>query len=196
MDEIVPGVYHWSAFHEGIRQPVHSYFVAGARALLDPMLLDEGLDWFEGERRPERILLTNRHHYRHSHRFVDAFGCPVLAPEVGLHEFEGGPEVQGFAFGDEVAPGIVAHEVGGICPDESALHLEREKCLACADGVIELGGELSFVPDQLMDDPEKDKAGMRDSYRRLLELDFENLLMAHGAPVVGDGKAALKAFVD
>jgi hypothetical protein len=194
VEEILPGVHHWSAFHEGIRSIVHSYLVVGSRAVLDPMLPDEGLEWFEGERRPERIILTNRHHYRHSDRFVEAFGCPVLGPEVGLHEFEGGPEVQGFAFGDEVARGITAHEVDAICPDESALHLARERALACADGVIRVGGELAFVPEQFMDDPDTVKPGLRDAYRRLLDLDFDNLLMAHGEPVVGGGKAALEGF--
>ena len=77
LEEIAPGVWHWTAFHERIRQDVHSHFLARPRALLDPMLPDEGLDWFEGERRPERILLTNRHHYRHSARFVEAFGFDV-----------------------------------------------------------------------------------------------------------------------
>ena len=79
--EIAPGVWHWTAYHEGIRQQVHSHFLEAPRVLLDPMLPEEGFDPFEGDRRPERILLTNRHHLRHSERFVDAFGCRVLCSE-------------------------------------------------------------------------------------------------------------------
>jgi hypothetical protein len=30
----------------------------------------------------------------------------------------------------------------------------------------------------------------------LLELEFDALLLAHGGPVVGDGKEALRRFVD
>ena len=55
---------------------------------------------------------------------------------------------------------------------------------------------LGFVPDGLMDDPEQTKAGLRDAYRRLLELDFDVLLLAHGDPVVGEAKQALRDFVD
>ena len=66
---------------------------------------------------PQRIVLTNRHHYRDS----DRFGCPVLCHEAGLHEFDGG--VEGFAFGDELAPGVRALEVGVLTPEETALHL-------------------------------------------------------------------------
>ena len=189
-------MWHWTAFHERIRQPVHSHFLAGPRALLDPMLPEEGLDWFEGDRRLERILLTNRHHYRHSARFVEAFGCPVLASEPGLHEFEDGRDVEGFAFGDEVAPGVTALEVGAICPDETALHYAEPGVLSVADGVIELDGELRFVPDSLLgDDPEEDRRGLRAAYGAICETrEFDTLTLAHGDPVVGGAREALGAF--
>jgi hypothetical protein len=196
MEEVLPGVFDWTAFHERIRTIVHSHYVVSAAALVDPMLPEEGLDWFEGERRPERILLTNRHHYRHSDRFAERFGCPVLFHESGLHEFGEGQEVEGFSFGDEVAPGIVAREVAAICPDETALHITGSGALALADGAMrDSGGSLSFVPDRYIgDDPEGVKSGLRASFRRLLKLDFDSLLLAHGAPFAGDGKDALAAF--
>jgi hypothetical protein len=198
MEELLPGIFHWTAFHRGIMLRVHSYYVESARALIDPMLPKERLEPFL-DRPPERILLTNRHHYRHSAAFVEAFGCPVLCHEAGLHEFEGGPDVNGFAFGDEVAPGVVAFEVGAICPEETALYIrETGGLLAFADGVIRRrGGSLAFVPDFLLgDDPEAVKRGLRESFRRLLEHDFDSLLFAHGAPIVGGGKTALREFVD
>jgi hypothetical protein len=196
MEEIAPDVWHWTAYHEGIRQDVHSHFLAAPRALLDPMLPDEGLDWFEGERRPERILLTNRHHYRQSARFVEAFGCPVLCSRPGLHEFGNRQEVEAFSFGDEVAPGVTALEVGAICPDESALHFAGGRLMAVADGVIRRGGELSFVADSLLgDDPEGVKQGLRAAYGELCDgYEFDHLTLAHGAPIVGTGREALRAF--
>jgi hypothetical protein len=197
MQEILPGIWHWSALHEKIGERVHSYFVAQAGALIDPMVPEEGIEWF-AERPPERILLTIRHHYRHSGRFTEAFGCPVFCNETGLHEFAGGPEVQGYAPGDELAPGIRACEVGVICPDETALHITvGEGALACADGVIRHDdGRLGFVPDWLLgDDPEAIKAGLRASFVRLCEQEaFDTLLMAHGEPLVGGAKAALREF--
>jgi hypothetical protein len=197
MDEILPGVFHWTAFHEGIGQEVHSHYAAGARALIDPMLPSEGLDWFEGDRRPEVILLTNRHHYRQSGRFVEAFGCAVLCHQEGLHEFaSGGPDVGGFAPGDEVAPGVVVREVGAICPDEAALHIVDAGALSVADGVI--GGEsgLEFVPDFLLgDDPEEVKRGLCDAYAKLAgECEFHALLMAHGAPIPEGARELLLDF--
>ena len=162
------------------------------------MLPDEGLDWFEADRRPERILLTNRHHYRHSARFVETFGCPVLCSEPGLHEFEGRQDVEGFSFGDEVAPGVTALEVGAICPDESAIYFAGAGVMAVADGVIKVGGELAFVPDYLLgDDPEGVKEGLRAAYGGLCTRhEFETLTLAHGAPVVGGARDALGAFAE
>jgi hypothetical protein len=193
--EIHPGVFWWTAYHERIKQPVSSYYVSGAAALIDPMAPDEEPGWFRERGGVDRIVLTNRHHYRASDELRTEFDCPVLCNEQGLHEFEEGPDVDGFAAGDEVAPGIVAHEMGAICPDDTALYIESGPGLvAFADGLIHYGGEVRFVPDALMDDPEKVKRGVVEYARRLCELDFDGLLFAHGDPMPEGGKAALTAF--
>jgi glyoxylase-like metal-dependent hydrolase (beta-lactamase superfamily II) len=52
---------------------------------------------------------------------------------------------------------------------------------------------LSFVPDHFMDDPERTKEGLRAAYRRLLDLDFDHVLLAHGEPATKDD---LREFVE
>jgi glyoxylase-like metal-dependent hydrolase (beta-lactamase superfamily II) len=111
-----------------------------------------------------------------------------------MHEFSVGQGVEAFRFGDELPGGVIAHEVDAICPDETAMHLPGHNSLACADGVVHYGGKLGFVPEQYMDEPERTKQGLRDAYAQLLELDFDVLLVAHGAPVVGGAKDALREF--
>jgi hypothetical protein len=198
MDEIQPGLLHWTAFHDGIGARVHSAFHVPSATLVDPMEPDAGLDAIERAGSPERIVLTNRHHYRHSDRFREAFGCPVLCHEAGLHEFEGGPHVDGFAWGDALAPGVTALEVGVLCPEESALHIaDGRGALAFADSVVRRrDGALAFVSDYLLgDDPVAIKDGLRASFRRLCdERDFDTLLLAHGDPVATGGRAALREF--
>jgi hypothetical protein len=199
IEEIFPGVLHWTAFRDTIGADVHSYCVPESRVLIDPMEPDEGLDWFEQNLRPERILLTNRHHYRHSGRFVDRFGSRVLCERAGLHEFYGGPAVDPFSFGDEVAPSITGQRVAVLCPEETAFHIDvGAGALSFADAIIRRGdGPLAFVSDYLLgDDAEAVRAGLRDSFRQLLELDFDALLFAHGAPLVGGGKEALREFAE
>jgi hypothetical protein len=198
MQEIAPGLWHWTARHEHIGSNVSSYYLAPERVLLDPMIPAEGIEWFELLGPPEHVLLTNRHHDRHAWQLREAFGCEVHCVRVGLHELEGRGPVEAFEFGDELPGGIVAYEIDAICPDEAALHIPAYGALACADGVVRWrgGDELAFVPDQLMDDPEETKQGLRDAYRRLLELDFDLLLLAHGEPVIGGAKEALLGFLD
>lgn len=203
MDEIFPGLRCWTAIRETIHQPVHSAYAVDARVLVDPMVPPEGFAAFgDGLPAPERIVLTNRHHRRHSARYVERFGCDVVANERGLYDLLDGPvNVKGFAAGDELAPGVVAHEVGVLCPDESAIHFAAGPgALAVADGVIRShdDGELTFVSDSLLgDEPERIRQGLAAAYRRLCdELEFDVLLMAHGAPVTSGGREALRAFAD
>jgi glyoxylase-like metal-dependent hydrolase (beta-lactamase superfamily II) len=196
MEEIRSGLWHWKAMHPKLEIEVSSYYVAGSGTLIDPMLPPEGVEWFREHGGPRRVVLTNRHHYRQSDAFRTELGCPVLCHEAGLHEFEAGPEVEGFRFGDPVAPGIVALEVGAICPEETALHIDLgDGLLSFADGLIN-HGELGFVPDWLLgDDPDGVKRGLQDSLRALLDRDFDGLLFAHGDPLLCGGKRALEQFV-
>jgi hypothetical protein len=199
MREVLPGVYHWVAFHPRIRLPVDSYYLEPARTVLDPMVPREGLEWFQKLRTPTQVVLTNRHHLRDGERYAEAFGCPIRCSETGLHEFASGPDVEGFAFGAELAPGITARQLGVICPDDTVLHtsIGDVGALAFADGLTRpRGGGLSFVPGFLMgDDPAAVRAGLRESLGELLDLEFDNLLFAHGEPLIGGGKNALREFV-
>jgi hypothetical protein len=201
MEEILDGLFHWTAFHPRIRQDVHSHFHAPSGTLFDPMEPAEGVGWFERTGRPPaRIVLSNRHHWRHCDRYVDAFGVPVLCHEAGLHEFGDGRTVEGFAFGDELAPGVVAHEVGVLCPEETAVALDTgEGALLFADSVIRgRHGELGFVSDLLLgDDPQAIRDGLRAVLARLAaDVRFDALLMAHGAPVPTGGRSMLRTFAE
>jgi glyoxylase-like metal-dependent hydrolase (beta-lactamase superfamily II) len=194
MREISPGLWHWTARHGHIGVDVSSYYLEAERVLLDPMIPAEGFGWFEEHGTPEHILLTNRHHDRDSWRLRERFGCTVHCVRNGIHELDGRGPVEAFDFGDELPGGAVAYEVGAICPDETALYIPSHRALACADGVIHYGQRLGFVPEQYMDDPEETKAALRAAYRGLLDLDFDLLLTAHGEPIVGNAKEALRSF--
>ena len=191
MDELAPGLLDYRAFHRGIGMTVHSHYVVDAGVLIDPMEPDGELP---GE--PRLAVLTNRHHLRHA----PDFGCPIRSHEAGLHEFaDSGVHVEGFAWGDELAPGVRALEVGVLCPEESALHVAvRDGFLAFADALVrDDDGSLAFVSDPLLgDDPRAIRGGLLDAFARLLdEEDFDGLLLAHGAPTASGGRAELEAFV-
>lgn len=197
MEEIAPGIRHWSSTHPRWGIVVHSYALPEERVVIDPLADGDVLDQLEQLGPPEHVLLTNRHHYRSSGELAERFGAKVHCAREGLHEFTDGQHVEPFDFGDELPGGIVAHRVGAICPDETALHIPKLDALALADGAVRWEPEspLGFVPDHFMDEPEKTKDGLREAYRRLAaELEFRHLLLAHGDPFIGDGRETLARF--
>lgn len=203
MNEILPGVFHWPAIHPKIHFEVSSYWLEDGGVLIDPLVpSDAGLEWFAARTAPPTaILLSNRHHYRDSARFAERFGCQVWCNRAGLHEFTHGEQVEGFDAGAFLPGGVLACEIDAICPDETALYLPEPRALVIADGIVRGGpqgqvGPLGFVPDGLMDDPEATKRGLLGAFGRLLEqLEFQHVLLAHGGPLIGDGRAQLQDFV-
>jgi hypothetical protein len=189
MREIAPGLRHWTARHPDIGVDVSSYWLPDLGILIDPLAVPEEVSGIE------TIVLTNRLHRRSSLEARERFGATVHVPRAGMHDWEGDP-VEPYEPGDTLADGAVSvHEVGSICPDESALHIPAVSALAVADGVVRYGGELAFVSDSLMDDPEDTKRGLGEAYARLAdELEFENLLVAHGEPLAGNAREQLRDF--
>ncbi len=199
MKEILPGIFHWTQSHPRIKIEVSSYFLKPERVLIDPLIPEEGLEWF-ADAPPENIYLSIRHHYRHCAEFSAGYGCTVWCVEQGLHEFTHGEPIRPFAFGDTLPGNVRAIEIGSICPDEGTLYIEREGgCVVLADGCVRMDdGPLQFVPDSMLgDDPDAVKAGLKAAYRRLIDdFEFKHLLLSHGAPIIENGKAKLFAFID
>ncbi len=199
MQEILPGIFHWTQAHPKIKIEVSSYYLAPERVLIDPLIPSEGLDWF-ADQPPENILLSIRHHYRHCAEFAEIYGCEVWCVEQGMHEFTHGETVRAFEFGDALPGDVQAVEIGSICPDEGALYIEREGgCVVLADGCVRMkDGPLQFVPDSLLgDDADEVKDGLRAAYRRLIDdYAFEHVLLSHGGPIIGEGRTQLGTFVE
>ena len=201
MKEILPGVFHWKTFHEGIQAYVHSYYIAAADppVLIDPRVPAQGIEWFTAHGAPQHIYLTNRHHYRHSGLFAERYGTSVWCHKAGLHEFSHGEKVRGFAHGRELPGGILALKVASLCPEETALYVPLSGgVLSIGDAIVRYRGKLGFVPDEYMgDDPEGVKHGLRKIFlKHMREREFDHLLFAHGAPLVGGAKTALGKFLE
>jgi hypothetical protein len=196
LQELLPGLYHWYATHPNHGGQVSCHFFAGSGTVFDPLLPEQGIEWFE-DHRPQRIVLSTRHHLRDSEPIAERFGCPILSHESGLHEFSDGPSVEGFAFGDRIADDVTALTMDAISPDDTVLRIDvAEGALLFADSLINHGG-IGFVPDRLIgDDPEGVKAKIRERTAELLGQDFDHLLFAHGDPLIGGGRQALQNFLD
>jgi glyoxylase-like metal-dependent hydrolase (beta-lactamase superfamily II) len=192
MRELAPGIWHWTAPHPNIGIEVSSYWIPELRLLLDPLAVPDEIEDVDC------ILLTCRHHVRDSLEAAERFDATVQAPRTGMHDFADDTPIQAYNFGESLVGGeVTAHEVGGLSPDETALHIPSVRALSIADGAIRYGDELAFVPDQYMDDPEQDKADLKRGFGELADqLDFDVLLLAHGTPYPSGGRDALRRFAE
>lgn len=192
MEEIAPGIWHWKAVHPNLSIEVSSYWLPDLKLLLDPIAVPDEVEGVAD------ILLSCRHHTRDSLDAAKRFGATVRAPVTGMHEFGEDTPIEPYEFEEPLLGGAVtAHRVGGLSPDETALHIPPANALCIADGAIRYGDELHFVPDQYMDDPEKDKADLKRGFAELAgRLDFDVLLLAHGEPYPTGGRDALRAFAE
>ena len=81
----------------------------------------------------------------------------------------------------------------GKSPGEVAFHLPRARALIVGDVVVgDPPGELSTYPEKVIDDMEE----LHRSAARLLEYDFDALLLCDGEPIVSGGKQKLREFVE
>jgi hypothetical protein len=53
MQEILAGVFHWTAVHPRIQIEVSSYYVEEPGVLLDALLPPEGAEWFRDRVKPQ-----------------------------------------------------------------------------------------------------------------------------------------------
>ena len=196
MREIAPGIFHWRTFHQPIGAEVSSYYVEPAGIVIDPKVPEGGLDALPG--RPQQVVMTSGLHDRDVREVAEALRIPVRAPREARDRLGDRLAIdQPYRGGEEIAPGVTAIEIGRLCPDEYALHIAvDEGAIAFADAVTRYGDALGFFPDDLLgDDPQAVKNGLRRALGGLLARDFDHLLFAHGEPLVGGGKAALREFV-
>ena len=87
--------------------------------------------------------------------------------------------------------------MGAICPDDTVLRIDAGGgALLFADSLIHYG-EVGFVPDNLIGDgAERVKEQIRARAGELSRGEFEHLLFAHGRPLLGGGREALRAVVE
>jgi glyoxylase-like metal-dependent hydrolase (beta-lactamase superfamily II) len=194
MREIVPDVQMWSVFPPDKDYAFNGYAVAteeGTILIDPPEPADDGwgavdlLEPFAG------VWITNRNHSRAAAAFRERYGATVYAHEADAGKLEAGADQT--VRGDERLPGDVQLiHVPGKSPGEIAFHLPRCRALIVGDVVIGVpAGELSTYPEKVIDDMEE----LHRSAARLLEYDFDALLLCDGEPITTGGKQQLAEFL-
>ncbi|MFN8644513.1 MAG: MBL fold metallo-hydrolase [Candidatus Binatia bacterium] len=195
MREIVSGIWTWSWLSPPHGYNFNGYLLSlpGGNLCVDP-----------AEASPEdvteitrlgvaRILLTNRNHVRDANRIRSRTGArtAIHAADAGYAEGQGAVVDEHLTVGEVVGP---LHVVGvpGKSPGEVAFHWPERRLLIVGDAVIgNPPGRLALLRERVMEDPNQ----LRASVRRLLDLDFETLLVGDGAPLLSGARAELAALV-
>jgi glyoxylase-like metal-dependent hydrolase (beta-lactamase superfamily II) len=196
MREIVSDILTWPWFSEPHGYNFNGHLVRdpGGNICIDPVeptaddmetLVREGVAW---------IVLTNRNHSRAANRVRARSGArTVIHANDADHARNQGTELDdGINLGDTVGP-LEVVDAAGKSPGEVALLWPDRGILIVGDAIIgNPPGRCGLLPERVMDDP----ARLRGRVRKLLDLDFDILLVGDGEPILRDAKARLKELVE
>lgn len=192
LEDVAAGVWRWYVWDDRIDSESDAYAVAadGGTVLIDPLPLRETeLRRLEPVR---AICLTAACHQRSAWRCRRTYGVPVYAP-AGCREMDEKPDVE-YRPGEMLPGGLRAIHTPGPEPAHFAfLRVAEPAVLFCPDLMMRgTDGELAFIPGEYHDDP----TATRDSVRRLLDLPFAVLCLAHGGPLAADPHIALRKLLE
>ena len=194
MKQILSGVSTWSVFSEEKGFHFNGYAVetSTGTVLVDPPLPAEGWDELDALAPFAAVYVTNRNHSRAAEAFAERYGAPLRIHEHDAEDAQASAQAT-VSGGETVGGEVVVVHVPGKSPGEIALHLPGRRALIVGDLVIGVpAGRLSTYPDDKIDDREQ----LVRSAAKLLELDFESLLVCDGAAAITGGKDLLRAFVE
>ena len=195
MREVLPDILTWAWFSEPHGYDFHGTLVLHdeGNLCIDPVEPEEDdLDRLAKER-VARIVITNRNHVRAASRVRQRTGGRVAIHPADADYARG----QGLQIDDPLESGqrvgpfeIVA--VPGKSPGEIALHDPARRLLIVGDALIgNPPGELSLLRDRVLDEPPL----LRQSIRRLLELDFDAVLVGDGVAILEGARERLRELV-
>jgi len=196
-DLVIEGLYHWRIANSAIGGHIsssHAVIVGNESILIDPVRLAD--DALEQLPRPAAILLTARCHQRAAWRYRKQSGAEVWLPDDAT-EADEGPDRR-YSDGDTLPGGLRALRTPGpewphysfFLPANAAA--PTRSVAFCSDLVGEMDGELRLLPPELHEDP----AATRESVRKLADLPFDVLCLAHGRPVTDDARGVLGRLLD
>jgi hypothetical protein len=209
-ERLADGLWRWTARHpewhpgEFGREVASFAVTAGDDVLLiDPLLPPEPqgvLDLVDGLLGPRlAILISVPYHVRSSEeiwrRYRGSTDCAIwghAACAKRLRDRKGFREIQ---LGVPLPSGVSAHAIGRPRRHETPLYIPSRRALVFGDAVAEVDGKLRVWATDTVDDRRARwyRKRFNPTLEPLLELDFDRVLVTHGAPVLSDGRAALRA---
>jgi len=197
MKNLLPGVWEWSWFSEEKQIDFNGHLLAVGehRILVDPPPLSPAdLAFLKQGERVDYIILTNRDHQRDAAQLRQTLECKVLAPELDLKEMSVSID-KAYKDGELLPGGIwVVQVMNQKSPGESALFLQKGKgIMIVGDALIgDPPGSVRLLPADKYADREQAKI----SLKRLLNFNFDALLVGDGTSVLKDAKSAVQTLIE
>ena len=196
MNSLLPGIWEWSWFSEDKKLNFNGHLLAVGehRILVDPPpLTPPDVVFLRQGARIDYIILTNRDHQREAAQLRQTLGCRIMVPELDAKEMDVTVD-KTFKDGELLPGGIwVIHLLNQKSPGESALFLQKGKgILIVGDALIgDPAGAVRLLPAEKYPDREEARLGLR----RLLNFNFETLLVGDGASILTGGKSAVQTLL-
>jgi glyoxylase-like metal-dependent hydrolase (beta-lactamase superfamily II) len=204
VDRIADGLWRWTAFYAEWKHDVGCIYLESddAVCLIDPLVPPEdGGRFLAALDRdvarlgvPVHILVTIFWHTRSARELAERYGAEVWTSSRARAAVERrAGRVRTFRPGDRLPGGVAAHATGRS--GEVVFYLPGQRTLVPGDVILGAdGGGLRLCPPSwLPAGVGHDK--LRSTLQPLLELPVERVLVSHGAPVLEDGAAALRALL-
>ena len=205
MREILPGIFTWGSTYADRPWDLNGYAIRldGCTVLVDPPAPGED-DWpgFDVLKPITKIVLTNRDHVRDAELFQTRYGARLVAGAEEVAQLAPIAIDEAVREGDLIAgalrvihlPGKSAGEIGlYFDPAHHAVSRELGGILLLGDAIIgHPPGALGLIPEPKLDDPSK----LKRSLRKLLDYDFDVLLLCDGQPVLRGGKPKVAEFLN
>lgn len=197
METLFSGIEMWSWYSEEKGMNFNGYLIGQGkeRVVIDPpqMTIDDKQDLsIDGAK---AVILTNRDHIREAKECRLLLNTKVWAPEADAPEMGSVTIDQTYKDGDLLPSGLKAVSIpNGKSAGESALYLNQH------GGIFILGDALVGMPDGtlklLSPDKYTDVKKAKEGLRRLLDYEFEIVLVGDGKPILSGGKKAVEAFLN
>jgi glyoxylase-like metal-dependent hydrolase (beta-lactamase superfamily II) len=205
MREILPGIFTWGSTYTDRPWDLNGYAIKleQCTVLVDPPAPEEH-DWpiFNVIKPITKIVLTNRDHVRDTELFRTRFGARTVAGANEVTQLAPIAVDETVSEGDLIAgalrvvhlPGKSAGEIGlYFSQAQHALSRKMGGILLLGDAIIgNPPGALGLIPEPKLDD----SSMLKRSLRKLLDYDFDVLLLCDGQSVLSGGKLKIVEFLN
>lgn len=149
--------------------------------MIDPLLPPDGS--FDPHDKPVQVLLTQPAHYRGTADFVEQHGATVWVPPHAVWR-----ERRNAVTTDEVPRGVVAIELDGQ-PQQDVFFIREHATLVSGDVLSGTGEDVHVFVNEANPEP------LLSALDTLGDLPIERVIIPHGAPILSDGAARIRAAV-